>query len=200
MSSGNFVLLLLRFLCGCGGGGRNGGRRDDTDSITLSLPLFQTSYAFIGRGGGNARPRLCPLPLGGYCSPTCWPWATVNVLPICWPWATVNVLPRGESDSDPEDKGEGDLLPCANEGILLSLDTSDSYLGHGRVGHPRVLFCDPGVPGSLSSLCVCNPLAPPTVGDDGPDGGGSREGCRAAGRGSSRSPNPAAGVDVARGG
>ena len=186
ISSGNFVLL-LRLLGGCGGC-RGGGRRDDMDSITLSLPRLQTSYAFIGRWGGSARPRLCPLPLEGYCSPTCWPWATVNVLPI------------GVSDSDPEDKGEGDLSPCANEGILLSLDTSDSYLGHGRVGHPRVLFCDPGVPGSLSSLGVCNPLAPPTVGDNCPDGGGSREGCRAAGRGSSRSPDPAAGVEVAKGG
>ena len=140
MSSGSFVLL-LRFLwgcgcgcdcdCGCGCGcGRDDGLRDDMDSIILSLPLVQTSYEFIGRGAGGARPRLCPLPLGGYCPPACWPWATVNVLPICWPWATVNVLLRGESDSDPEDKGEGDLSPCANEGILLSLDASDSYFCH----------------------------------------------------------------------
>ena len=110
-------MLLLVLLGGCGGNcGR--GCRDDLDSITLSLPLFQTSRALIGRGGGAARPLLCPLPLAGWRSPTCWPWATVNVLPI------------GEPDSDPEDKGEGDLLPCANEGTLLSLDASDSYFGH----------------------------------------------------------------------
>ena len=181
------MLLLLRVLCDCGGG-RDGGRRDDMDSMSLSLPLVQTSYAFIGRGGGGARPRLRPLPLDGSCSPTCWPWATVNVLPGC------------ESDSDPVDKGDGDLSPCANEGTLLNLDTSDSYFRGGGVGHSSALFCDPDALDSLSLLCARDPLAPPTAGDDGPDRGGSRVGCHMAGRGSPRSPSPAAGVEVARGG
>ena len=180
-------MLLLRLLGGCGGNGGR-GRLDDMDSIALSLPLLQTSHAFIGLCGGAARPLLCPLPLAGWGSPT------------CWPWATVNVLPGGESDSDPVDKGDGDLSPCANEGILLSLDASDSYCCHGGVGHPNALFCDPDALESLSSLCARNPLAPPTAGDDGPDRGGSRDGCRGAGRGSLRSPSPAAGVEVARGG
>ena len=131
---------------------------------------------------------------------TWWPWATVNVLFPCWPWAIVNVLPIGESDSDPEEKGEGDLSPCANEGTLLSLDTSDSYFRCGGVGHSSALCCDPDALGSLSSLCARDPLAPPTAGDDSPDRGRSRDGCRKAGRGSPRSPSPAAGVEVARGG
>ena len=180
-------MLLLRFLGGCGGGGGR-GRLDDMDSIALSLPLLQTSHAFIGLCGGAARPLLCPLPLAGWWSP------------ICWPWATVNVLPGGESDSDPVDKGDGDLSPCANEGTLLNLDTSDSYFRGGGVGHSSALFCDPDALDSLSLLCARDPLAPPTAGDDGPDRGGSRDGCRMAGRGSPRSPGPAAGVEVARGG
>ena len=199
MSSGNFVLLLLRFLCGWGGGGRDGCRRDDTGSINLSLPLFQTSCAFSGRWGGGARPRPYPLPLEGCCSPSCWPWATVNVLSHArWPWATVNVLPVGESDSDPEDSNRGDLLPCMNEGKLLSLDASDSFFCHGSVGHPNACDDDPGAFGS--SLCVRDPLAPPTVGDNCPDRGGSKEGGREAGRDSFLPPSPAAGVEVAKGG
>ena len=144
----------------------------------------------MGRRGDAACPLLCPLPLDRARPPTCGPWGTVNVLPV------------GESDSAPEDKDEGDLLPCAKEGRLLNLDASDSKSGQGGgVGNPDVLSCNPGESGAISSLSARDSFAPPpTVGDSGPKRGGSKDDGREAGRGPLRSPAPAtAGVEVARG-